>query len=181
MRTRFRRAALLMSAVALLTVACVEPGDVVSEGRPVPDYGAADLEGQQVRLADLRGEVVLLNVWATWCYPCRREMPGLEELHRELAEAGLNVIAVSVDQAGATADIREFLAEHDLTMTVLHDSGAEIGRRFSTRGVPETFLIGVDGTLRRHWIGRIDAHSAGVRQPVLEALAEVKGRRASRT
>lgn len=177
MRRAWARPLLCTVVITLLVAGCAAAEGSVSEGAKVPEYGALDLDGRRLTLSSLRGEVVLLNVWATWCYPCRREMPGLEALHRELSAAGLNVVAVSVDHAGAARDIRGFLDEYDLTMTVLHDSSAEIGRRFATRGVPETFLIGVDGTLRRHWIGRIDAHSPSVRQPVLDALAEVRGTR----
>jgi peroxiredoxin len=147
--------------------------DVATTGERVPQYAAADLDGHKVSLQDMRGEVVLLNIWATWCFPCRREMPGLEELHRELKASGLNVVAVSVDGAGATGEIREFLDELGLTMQVLHDSRADVSRVFATRGVPETFLIGADGVLRHHWIGRIDARSHSFREPVLAALRDL--------
>jgi peroxiredoxin len=173
---RVRMLAALLPAVLLLG-ACMEPQRRVEVGERVPQFAAPTLEGEQLGLRELRGEVVLLNVWATWCYPCRREMPGLEALHRELSDAGLRVVAVSVDAAGAAGDIREFLDELGLTMLVLHDSRAEVSRAFSTIGVPETFLIGSDGTLVRHWIGRIDAHSESVRRPVLDALAERQRRR----
>jgi peroxiredoxin len=175
-----RRASLFALAfVALLLGACSAP-DVVTVGKRVPDYAARDLEGRPVSLASLRGEVVLLNVWATWCYPCRREMPGLEELHRELEGAGLRVVAVSVDAAGASGEIRDFLDELGLTMAVLHDTRAEVSKAFSTMGVPETFLIGDDGVLLHHWRGRIDARSHSVRGPVYEALAALQGRSAGR-
>lgn len=168
-----RPAALLATLLAgIASAACARP-EVVETGRPVPDYTAQDLEGRTVRLADLRGEVVLLNVWATWCWPCRREMPGLEMLHRELAGRGLRVLAVSVDAGGAAGDVRAFIDELDLTMPVLHDPARVIERRFSTLGVPETFLIGADGTLRRHWRGRIDAHSPAIVNPVQQALLEI--------
>jgi peroxiredoxin len=171
---------ILCAAVGSLLLGACQAPDVVTVGKLVPDYGAVDLDGTPVRLAELRGEVVLLNVWATWCYPCRREMPGLEELHRELEPSGLNVIAVSVDAAGAAGDIREFLDELGLTMAVLHDSRADVSRAFSTMGVPETFLIGADGTLLHHWRGRIDAHSESVRGPVRAALAAMHSRSAAR-
>jgi peroxiredoxin len=174
-----RCALLLLAAGTLLLGACRAP-EVVTVGSRVPDYAARDLDGAPVRLAELRGEVVLLNVWATWCYPCRREMPGLEELHRELEGAGLRVIAVSVDAAGAAGEIRDFLDELGLTMAILHDSRGDVSRTFSTMGVPETFLIGADGTLLHHWRGRIDARSESVRGPVREALSRMHGQRATR-
>jgi peroxiredoxin len=166
------RAFIFVAAAALLA-GCTAGPEIAVQGERVPHYAAADLDGRQVRLQDLHGEVVLLNIWATWCYPCRREMPGLEELHRELSASGLNVVAVSVDAAGAAGEIRDFLDELGLTMQVLHDTRSEISRVFATRGVPETFLIGADGVLRHHWIGRIDARSESVRGPVLAALRDL--------
>jgi peroxiredoxin len=169
---RRRKVAAAAFVVALPLGACTAPDPLVVGGR-VPDYAAADLDGNEVRLRDLRGQVVLLNIWATWCYPCRREMPGLEELHRELGGRGLTVVAASIDGPGSAGDIGEFLEELGLTMQVLHDARADVSRAFSTRGVPETFLIGVDGTLRHHWIGRIDARSESVRGPVRAAMTDL--------
>ena len=140
-------------------------------GGRAPAFEAATVEGERVSLAELRGEVVLLNVWATWCFPCIREMPSLEALHRELASEGLRVVGVSVDAAGDVGDIRAFVEEHGLSMTILHDPEQRVARAFATRGVPETFLIGRDGTLLKHWIGRIDGRAESVRGPVREALS----------
>jgi cytochrome c biogenesis protein CcmG, thiol:disulfide interchange protein DsbE len=173
-----RNIGVILCTGVLLTVSACSAPDVATVGDRAPDYAARDMDGTSVRLVDLRGEVVLLNIWATWCYPCRREMPALEDLHRELRGAGLRVVAVSVDAAGAGGDIREFLEELDLTMDVLHDSRATVSKAFSTMGVPETFLIGGDGTLLHHWRGRIDPHAPGVRGRVLDALAALPGRQA---
>lgn len=158
-------------AVALLSaISGCTAAPAASVGDPVPAYQARSLDGEAVTLAGLHGEVVLLNVWATWCYPCRREMPAIEALHRELGGDGLAVVAVSIDGAGAEPEIRAFLEEFGISFAVLHDPEQRIVRAFATRGVPETFLIDRDGTLLRHWIGRIDAHSPAVRVPIYEAL-----------
>jgi cytochrome c biogenesis protein CcmG, thiol:disulfide interchange protein DsbE len=168
------RAAARLPALALLALAagCELPALEAREGSLVPAYAAGTLAGETVALRDLRGEVVLLNVWATWCYPCRREMPSFEALQRELGAEGLRVVAVSIDRAGDQDEIRDFLAELGITFTVLHDPEQTVTRTFRTRGVPETFLIGRDGVLRKHWIGRIDGHSDGVRGPIREALRQ---------
>jgi cytochrome c biogenesis protein CcmG, thiol:disulfide interchange protein DsbE len=163
----------LLAGLTLLLTGCEMPPPVAAMGMPVPEYAAVALDGEEISLRQLRGQVVLLNIWATWCYPCRKEMPELEAMHRELEGNGLVVVAVSVDAAGANREIREFLDELGLTMQVLHDSRSDISRTFSTRGVPETFLIGADGVLRHHWIGRIDARSESVRGPVMAALREM--------
>jgi cytochrome c biogenesis protein CcmG, thiol:disulfide interchange protein DsbE len=120
---------------------------------------------------------VMLNIWATWCFPCRREMPSFEALHREYGEDGFRVVAVSIDKHGAEREIRDFLEEYGITFTVLYDPDHEIVRRFNTIGVPETFLIDRNGVVVRHWIGRIDGHSELIRAPIRDALG---GRLASR-
>ncbi|HSJ05076.1 MAG TPA: TlpA disulfide reductase family protein [Longimicrobiales bacterium] len=165
----------LTAAVALAASACVEPPGRVAVGERVPSYSARDLEGRSVELRELRGEVVLLNVWATWCFPCRREMPALERLHRELGDRGLRIVAVSIDAASATRDIREFVEEHGLTFDILHDPAQDVTRHFNTIGVPETFLIDAQGRLRLHWLGRIDPQGESVRGAVLDAMASTGG------
>jgi cytochrome c biogenesis protein CcmG, thiol:disulfide interchange protein DsbE len=165
-------ARVLAPALLVLAAGCQLPAAEAREGSVVPPYRAGTLEGETISLRDLRGEIVLLNVWATWCYPCRREMPSFEALQRELGAEGLRVVAVSIDRAGDQDEIRDFLAELGITFTVLHDPEQTVTRTFRTRGVPETFLIGRDGVLRKHWIGRIDGHSDGVRGPIREALRQ---------
>ncbi len=139
-------------------------------GQPVPSYSAASMVGDTVSLAQLRGNVVLLNVWATWCPPCREEMPGLEALHQELAPQGLRVVGVSIDRGSATPAIAAFLRDNSITFPILHDSEERITRVFRTVGVPETYLIGRDGILLNRWIGKIDPASQSVRGPVERAL-----------
>jgi cytochrome c biogenesis protein CcmG, thiol:disulfide interchange protein DsbE len=161
---------------AMVLSTCVEPPARVAVGERVPEYSASGMDGEQLSLQELRGEVVLLNVWATWCFPCRREMPAFEVLHREWNQHGLRVVAVSIDAAGATGDIRDFSAEYGLTFDILHDAEQRVTRAFQTIGVPETFLIDAEGRLRRHWIGRVDPHAASFREPIAEALNEAAQR-----
>jgi peroxiredoxin len=135
-------------------------------GDPAPPYAAPLLTGDTVRLTDLRGTVVMLNIWATWCPPCREEMPGLQQLHGEYGARGLRVVATSIDQRGAESAIREFVREHRLTFTILHDVAEDVSRQFRTAGVPETYLIGPDGVIAHRWIGKFDPMAADVRQLV---------------
>jgi cytochrome c biogenesis protein CcmG, thiol:disulfide interchange protein DsbE len=168
-RGRFLR--MLAAAVAVAAAGCA-PDRPPAVGDAAPRFGADRLDGARFELADARGDVVLVNIWATWCYPCRREMPALQELHEQLAGTGLRVVAVSIDAAGSEPEIRAFLEEYGIDFTILHDPAQRVTRAFGTRGVPETFLVGRDGTLRHHWIGRIDARSPAVRMPVYQALDE---------
>ena len=102
---------------------------------------------------DYTGEVVLLNIWATWCGPCRIEMPSMQRLQERLGPKGLKIVAVSVDDPGQAGAIRRFAQELGLTFELLHDPTKAIERTYQTTGVPETFLIGRDGTIRRRSIG----------------------------
>jgi cytochrome c biogenesis protein CcmG, thiol:disulfide interchange protein DsbE len=140
-------------------------------GEQAPEFAARALDGSTVALRELRGEVVLLNIWATWCPPCREEMPAIEALHRELAPQGLRVVAVSIDHAGAERTIRRFVDELDLSLDIWHDSEQQAPRTFRTIGVPETLLIDRDGRLVHRWIGQIDPTLPMVRRPVQQALA----------
>lgn len=123
-------------------------------------------------LADYKGDVVLLNIWATWCAPCRAEMPSIERLHREFGPRGLKIVAVSVDDPGQQKAVRDFARELGLTFEILHDPTHDIQRAYQTTGVPETFVLGRDGVIRKKIIGATDWSSPGTRALVAQLLAE---------
>jgi len=100
---------------------------------------------------------VLLNIWATWCEPCRDELPDLQSLADDFAGRGLRVVAVSIDQAGSRGDVRRFIADYGIRYTVLHDPASTVTRRFRTIGVPESFLLDERGVIRARWIGQLQA------------------------
>jgi cytochrome c biogenesis protein CcmG, thiol:disulfide interchange protein DsbE len=164
----------LLPLAGWVLVACEAPDTssirALQAGDPAPGYAAATLDGDSVSLASLRGEAVMLNVWATWCAPCREEMPLLEALHREYGADGLRIIGVSVDAAGMSRDIRRFVDEHDLTFTILHDPAERVSRTFRARAVPETYLIDRDGRMVRRWIGKFDPLAPDARRDVERAL-----------
>jgi thiol-disulfide isomerase/thioredoxin len=134
------------------------PLDVGSEA---PAFSARDLQGRPVSLADLRGKVVLLNIWATWCGPCRAEMPSLQRLHQQLGPEGLVVVAVSVDAAAGSrdasgnpgGDVAAFGRQYGLTFPLWHEPTGGIQRAYRTTGIPESFVIGRDGSIRKKVIG----------------------------
>jgi peroxiredoxin len=133
----------------------------VDVGSAAPSFRATDMAGRPVSLADLEGQVVLLNIWATWCGPCRAEMPSLQRLHEQLGPRGLRVVAVSVDAARGTrdaggnpgGDIAAFGREYRLTFPLWHDPSGEIQRSYRTTGIPESFVIGRDGRIIKKVIG----------------------------
>ncbi len=144
----------------------------VAVGSDAPAMRAVTLDSARrtKTLADYRGKVVLLNVWATWCEPCRVEMPSIEKLHREFGPQGLAVVAVSVDDAGTEQHIRDFARELGLTFEILHDPSEVTKTNYQITGFPETFIIGREGKIRKKVIGAADWSSEGNRALLRELL-----------
>ncbi|MGH7664595.1 MAG: TlpA family protein disulfide reductase [Gemmatimonadaceae bacterium] len=140
-------------------------------GEPVPAYEAVTLAGDSVSLDAERGDVVLLNVWATWCHPCRDEIPVLQALHEAHADEGLEIIGVSVDAAGNRDEIERFLDEFGVTYDIWRDPAERISAMFYTVGVPATFLIARDGTLLWRHVGPVRAGDAELERLLSNALA----------
>lgn len=144
----------------------------VAVGMQAPPFEGTTIVGpSRVKtLDDYRGKVVLLNVWATWCGPCREEMPSIEKLHREFAPMGLDVVAVSVDDAGQDSTIRAFVKEFGLTFEVLHDAEKVTATHYQVTGYPESFIIGREGTIRRKVFAAADWSSETNRALIRELL-----------
>lgn len=143
----------------------------VDVGLPAPSYRSVTLAGDSVSLADRRGRVVLLNVWATWCHPCRDEIPELRVLHGKYASRGLELVGVSVDAAGNDESIREFMREFEMTYPVWRDPEERISTQFLTIGVPTTFLIDKQGVLRWRKTGPIQPGDTTLTKEIELALA----------
>ena len=131
----------------------------VEVGSKAPEFHAHRLHStQQVSLDNYKGQVVLINVWATWCGPCRIEMPSIEALYRDYAPAGLKVVGVSIDDVGDD-QIEAFAKEFGLTFDIVHDSSFKIEKDYQVTGYPSTFVLGKDGVIRKKWIGQADWNS----------------------
>lgn len=143
----------------------------VTIGSTAPDFHAKVLgENKYKGIADYRGKVVLLNVWATWCPPCRREMPSIERLYEAYGSKGLKIVAVSVDEAASETAIRAYADTVGAKFEILHDPSGAIERVYQTTGYPETFVIDSDGTIRKKWIGADDWSSPGNRALIAQLL-----------
>jgi thiol-disulfide isomerase/thioredoxin len=128
----------------------------VRPGFEAPGFRAVNLAtGDSVTLADYSGEVVLLNLWATWCAPCRYEMPSMERLYDELGPAGLKIVAVSVDQVSGD-EVMAFANELGLTFDVLHDRSGQVEIDYQTTGLPETVILDRDGIIVHKSIGPVE-------------------------
>jgi cytochrome c biogenesis protein CcmG, thiol:disulfide interchange protein DsbE len=144
----------------------------VEVGSKAPDFRAKVLGADQyrTRLTDYKGQVVMLNVWATWCEPCRKELPSFQQLYQEYGPKGLKLVAVSIDAAVSEDSIRKFANHYGITFDVLHDTTHKIEEAYQTTGYPETFIIGPEGDIRRKVIGADDWTSQGNRALVAQLL-----------
>jgi peroxiredoxin len=136
----------------------------VAVGSAAPNFKATDLASGATRtIADYRDKVVLLNVWATWCEPCKVEMPSMEELYRAYGPRGVHIVAVSIDDAVPEDSIRAYAKDLGLTFEILHDPTHQIERAYQTTGYPESFVIDRGGTIRKKWISAADWNSPASR------------------
>lgn len=142
----------------------------VSEGRNAPTFSLPDLSGHLQNLP--KGQVVLLNFWATWCPPCRQEMPSMVTLYNKMKARGLKVVAVSVDQD--SSELASFVREYGLPFDVLHDKSNQVSQRYGVYRYPESFLIGRDGRVRYHLIGSVEWMSPQVVNRIETMLDEPK-------
>ncbi|MBM4134359.1 MAG: TlpA family protein disulfide reductase [Nitrospira sp.] len=142
----------------------------VRVGAAAPNFQLYDLRGRLVTLSDYRGRVVLLNFWATWCGPCRVEMPAMEDLYREFNRRDFEILAVSTDQQGA-AVTRPFSEEMGLTFPILHDSDFRVGVAYGARTLPMTFLVDRRGVITHRIFGARDWQSPEGRQLINKLVA----------
>lgn len=123
------------------------------EGFPAPDFTLEDLSGASVTLSDYRGQVVIVNLWASWCGPCRAEMPEIQKVYSANRERGLVVLAVNSTVQDNEADARAFVQELGLTFPVLLDREGAVSRRYLLRALPSTFFIDRTGVIRAVIVG----------------------------
>jgi len=126
-------------------------GSAPQEGSPAPDFAVSTLDGREVRLSDYRGSIVLLNFWATWCGPCREEMPLFEAAQQEYSDRGLVVLAVNVGEGPST--VRPFVDRLALTYDIALDEESRVARRYRVRSYPTTYFIDRDGTVEGRRVG----------------------------
>lgn len=151
-------AVLVVVSAAWLSRSRIQP---VAAGFDAPSFQVTDLNGTPVSLDDYEGKVLLINIWATWCAPCRAEMPSMERLHRMFPGDDFEILAVSVDAAAGQqdrdgrpgGDPAAFAESLGLTFPIFLNPGGQIRRTYHTTGVPESFLVGRDGIIYKHYAG----------------------------
>jgi peroxiredoxin len=158
-------------ALTVIVAGCDGMPERVEIGRRAPDYSAMTLDGDSVRLGDLEGQVVLLNVWATWCLPCREEIPALQALYEANAARGFELVGVSVDGRSEAENVLRFAADYGVTYTIWHDPSDAISTRFQIIGVPATFVLDREGVVLWRHMGPLEADDPALNAVLEEAFA----------
>jgi peroxiredoxin len=141
------------------------------EGYLAPGFTLPDLTGKPISLSDFRGKVVLVNIWATWCGPCKREIPSLDRLYQMRKDEGFEIVAVSVDRT-PSSKVASFVAEHQMSFPVLHDVRGEVGNKYWARAIPSSFVLDREGVIRWKVAGAIKWDDPGVVRRVDQLLAQ---------
>ncbi len=158
-----------LAAAAALVLVFASPsyrqGEPSIAGSSAPEFQFT-LDGKPARIADLRGRVVVLNFWATWCPPCVEEMASLNKLHEKIAPRGALVLGISVDDDRAAYE--KFLRDHQIVFPTFRDPSKRIAERYGSSMYPETYIIGRDGRIARKIIGPQNWTSADLQQYIVE-------------
>ncbi len=171
-----RRLVVLLGGLAILALAFgvvwlqsakYEP---LTVGMAAPDFTLPDMAGKNQQLSDYRGKVVFLNFWATWCKPCKEEMPSMQVLWDNLKKEDFVMLAVSMDRVTTTKEIPPFVENLKLTFPILTDSWGQTDKRYKLMGVPETYIIDQSGVLREKVIGPRDWTRAESIETIVQLL-----------
>jgi cytochrome c biogenesis protein CcmG/thiol:disulfide interchange protein DsbE len=138
-------------------------------GKPAPAFATKDLQGGDVSLAALKGNVVVLDFWATWCPPCRESLPPLSQLEKDMAPKGVKVFAVNQGESKDVA--RKFITEQKLTVPVLLDESQKIGEAYKVEGIPQTVVIGKDGKVQKVFVGFGPTSEQELREAIQSAMS----------
>ena len=151
---RWSLAIALLAAAGWIVATGERAAPPVEDGAPAPEFRVARLGGGEISLAELRGNVVLVNFWATWCAPCEQEMPAIQRLYARLAPRGFELVAISVDDSAEP--VAEFRDRLGLTFPIGLDPEKEAAQRYQSLRFPESFLIDREGVLVARYIGERD-------------------------
>ena len=146
-----------LTLATLLLAACIpSESPTLRSGDPAPDFTATSLhDGSPVSLSDYRGHALLVNLWATWCHPCRAETPYLQSVYERYRDRGLRILGVSVDRRADRSAVIEFVEEFGVEYDIALDPDAVSRDLFHARGLPTSVLFNRDGTVAFSWIGPI--------------------------
>ena len=161
---------LLFGLAALAALPLAQPARAVDAGQPAPQFALASLSGEgNVSIGAHRGKVVYVDFWASWCVPCRRSFPWMNQMHEKYAEHGLVIIGVNMDTN--SSDAETFLKDYPARFTIVADPGGTLARQFEVEAMPSSYLIGRDGAIASQHLGfqvrQTDEYEATIREVLL--------------
>ena len=154
---------------ALLMAACLQPGLAAEVGQPAPAIALQGTAGE-VSLSAMKGQVVFVDFWASWCVPCRQSFPWLNQMQAKYGARGLQVLGVNVDAKRADADT--FLAQVPAKFNIVFDSAGDTPKRYAVRGMPTSVLVGADGLVLQQHAGFRDDDKAALEAAIVAALVK---------
>ena len=163
--------ALFAAGVAAFALVREPSGPTLRSGSAAPDFALPVVGGAEVTLAALRGRVVFVNFWATWCAPCREEAPSLERLYRALHAEDFELLGISIDASTDDAAVEAFRREFDLTFPIPRDAEKRVYAAYRVSGVPETFLVDRSGQVLERFVGPQDWDDPRYVRAIRKALA----------
>jgi peroxiredoxin len=158
---------LLLSGWMLAAPASAE---AATEGQPAPDFTLKSRSGENIKLSELRGNVVMVNFWASWCGPCRQEMPLLQQLYERYKDMGFTLLGVNVDEEPGAGD--KVLKEIPVSFPVLYDSKNQVSQTYNVKAMPSTFMIDRDGKVRHLHKGYMPGYEDEYQQQIRSLLRE---------
>jgi len=169
MRTTLRFIVTLF-AFLLLTAAVPSPWAIDElVGNKAPDFTIKDITGRILSLSSLRGKTVLVSFWATWCPPCRNEMPSLNRLYKSYKDHGFVVLAVSTDRN--TSAVKNFLSQYPVDFPVFMDADMQTSRQYRVFSMPTAFLVDRSGVIIKRYLGEEDWDSPETRSEIIKVLS----------
>ncbi len=149
--------AVVIAVIVFLAFGLKVRGEAQPSTGPAPDWTLKTFDGQTVKLADLRGKVVVINFWASWCQPCRDEAVFLQNVWNSYKDRG--VVFVGIDYVDSESSARDYIKQYNITYLNGPDLGTEISQKYRIKGVPETYFVGKDGNLAGNSLGPITPDS----------------------
>ena len=163
--------AALIAAIAVLgTLGATDLAAALGTGVQAPEIGLRDTEGHEIRVAGLRGKVVLVDFWASWCRPCQEELPVLEQLYQRYRERGLVVVGVNVDQRAS--NMSRFLSRRPVSFPVVHDARHAVADRYEPTTMPSSYLVDREGVVRHVYRGFRAADAAELERAIVALLGD---------
>lgn len=151
---------ILIAGAIWIQVSAAPPGTTTAgeipapkEGFLAPEFTLGTLDGQTITLNELRGRPILINLWASWCAPCRAEMPAMQRVHEAYQEQGLIILAVNATNQDSLTNAASFASEHGLTFPILMDTTGEVSQIYQVRSLPTSFFVDPDGIIQEIVIG----------------------------